>query len=249
MSYLSGNYAFLIDKGKQRPSNDDSAVASVNAFGNVLLAVADGMGGANKGQYASSTLVKYINEEFLGLEKELTTGKQIMSWLNKVIIKASNTIYEKSRKNIEYEGMGTTLSLCMLVKDILVTAQVGDSRIYLLRDNKLTQISVDQTYAQYLIDYKKVSKAEAMTHKDRHVLTNAIGVKKNVPIDLKEQVYFGEKILLCSDGLYNNVLLSVIESVLRGNDNVERKCSQLITIGNANGGSDNMAVVIWESNH
>ena len=144
--------------------------------------------------------------------------------------------------------MGTTLSLCLIVKDILVTAQVGDSRIYLLRDNKLTQISVDQTYAQYLIDNKKISKEEALTHKDRHMLTNAIGVKKNCPIDLHEYVYFGEKILLCSDGLYNNVLLSVIESILRGNDSLDRKCSQLITFGNANGGSDNMAVVIWESN-
>ncbi len=247
MSYLSGNYSYQIDIGKVRTTNEDSANAVINSFGNVLLVVADGMGGANKGEYASSTLVKNLVKEFLDLEKELVNAKQIKKWLNAIIIKVNNKIYAKSLKDKDFKGMGTTLSLCMIVKDLLVTAQVGDSRIYQIKEGKLTQLSVDQTYAQYLVNEKKIAPKEANTHKDRHMLTNAIGVKRNVSIDLNEFEYNGEKILVCSDGLYNNVNSTVIESILKGNDSVDRKCLQLIAFGNANGGSDNMAVVIWES--
>ena len=160
MSYLSGNYCHLVDKGLVRATNEDSAVSVINAFGNVLLAVSDGMGGANKGEYASSYLLEYLKKEFLNLEKELDNPKAISKWLNSKISDANNKIYLKAEKNIEYKGMGTTLSLCFIVKDILVTAQVGDSRIYLLRDNKLEQISVDQTYATYLLQQKKISEEE-----------------------------------------------------------------------------------------
>ena len=247
MSYLSGNYCHLVDKGLVRATNEDSAVSVINAFGNVLLAVSDGMGGANKGEYASSYLLEYLKKEFLNLEKELDNPKAISKWLNSKISDANNKIYLKAEKNIEYKGMGTTLSLCFIVKDILVTAQVGDSRIYLLRDNKLEQISVDQTYATYLLQQKKISEEEVKVHKNRHMLTNAIGTKKTCHIDINCFPYHKEKILVCSDGLYNNINSSIIESILKGNDSLDKKCQQLIAFGNANGGSDNMAVVIWES--
>ena len=247
MNYLSGNFSFLVDRGRVRDTNEDSAIATVNAYGNVLLAVADGMGGANKGEYASSTLVKSLVQDFQNLEKELTTPKQIATWLNKIINNANDKIFKLASENEDYNGMGTTLSLCMLVKDILVTAQVGDSRIYIIDNNKLEQISVDQTYATYLLHEKKISPEEVATHKNRHMLTNAVGTKKPLNVDINYREYHKEKILLCSDGLYNNVSTPVIESILRGNDTLDRKCFQLIAFGNANGGSDNMAVVIWES--
>ena len=247
MSYLTGNFSYLVDQGRVRKTNEDSAKACVNAFGNVLLMVADGMGGAAKGEYASSSLILDIFKEFTALEKEFSNSKQIIKWLNKVINKANEKIYKVAEKKEEYKGMGTTLSLCLIVKDTLVTAQVGDSRIYLIENNKLKQISVDQTYATYLLHNKKISEKEVNTNKDRHRLTNAVGLKKKVNIDINVFEYHKEKVLLCSDGLYNNVSPSVIESTLKGNDSLDRKCFQLIAFGNANGGSDNMAVVIWES--
>ena len=247
MDYLTGNFYHLVDKGKVRATNEDSAISVVNCYGNVLLAVADGMGGANKGEYASEKLLKHIEEEFIGLEKELQKPKQLMDWLYKVINAANHKIYNKAKENKEYEGMGTTLSLCLIVKNILITAQVGDSRIYLIKDKKLEQISVDQTYATYLVHDKKIDPAQARVHKNRHMLTNAIGTKKDASVDIQSYDYNKESILLCSDGLYNNVPPLVMESILRGNDTPERKCNQLIAFGNNNGGSDNMAVVIWES--
>ena len=247
MSYLAGNFSYLVDKGKIRKTNEDEAIAAVNCYGNVLLAVADGMGGANKGEYASSQLIKTVRNEFINLEKEMVNPKKIATWLNKVIGEVNEKLYKLAREKDEYKGMGTTLSLCFIVKDYLITAQVGDSRIYILKDNKMQQLSVDQTYAEYLLHTKKISEKEVATNKNRHVLTNAVGTKKQLNVDINIYPYEKEKLLLCSDGLYNNLSHDVIESILKGNDAIDRKCLQLISFGNANGGSDNMAVVIWES--
>lgn len=245
--YLSGQYFALTDKGRVRDTNEDFAQGAINAYGNVLLAVADGMGGANKGEYASSTLVKYIIKEFLSLDKEFKNTRAMVKFFNKVIREANEKIFKKGEKDPEYKGAGTTLSLCLIVKDILLTVQVGDSRIYLFDGKKLEQISVDQTYVNYLKNVKKISEQEAATRPDRHKLTNAIGTKKTVNLDINIYKYNKERILLCSDGLYNNVSINDLTSIIRGNDSLDKKCNQLIAFGNANGGSDNMAVIIWEA--
>ena len=85
------------------------------------------------------------------------------------------------------------------------------------------------------------------THPERHKLTNAIGIRGEALVDLKTYQYKGETLLLCSDGLYNNVPFYDLQSILRGNETPERKCYQLIAFGNSNGGSDNMAAVVWEN--
>ena len=245
--YLSGQFFCLTNKGLVRKTNEDYAQAAINPYGNVLLAVADGMGGANKGEYASSTLVKHIIRSFLSLDKEFKNVRAITKWLNTSIREANLKILTKGEKDPNYKGAGTTLSLCLIVKDLLVTAQVGDSRIYLFEENKLKQISVDQTYVNYLKHAKKISEGEANTRPDRHKLTNALGTKKTVNVDINSFEYHKEKILLCSDGLYNNVPLNDLTSTIRGNDSLDKKCNQLIAFGNANGGTDNMAVIIWEA--
>ena len=247
MSYLTGNYSFLVDKGRVRGTNEDSAFASVNAYGNILLIVADGMGGANKGEYASNAIVEAFKREFQNLEKEFKNDKQIKKWTNKVVVATNKKIFAEAKKDKEYSGMGTTLSVAIIVKNILVTVQIGDSRIYKISDNKLVQVSVDQTYALYLAHQNEISEEEVKVHKNRHMLTNALGTKSSVNVDINSYEYNGERLLLCSDGLYNNVSPLIIESTLKGNDTVTNKCQQLIAFGNSNGGSDNMAVVIWEN--
>ena len=149
--YLSGDYFCLTDKGKVRKVNEDFASALINPFGNVLLVVADGMGGANKGEVASSNLVNHITHSFASLEKEFKNEKAMEKWIYKVIKEANSKIYLKSTSDVKFKGMGTTLSLVLLVKDKMLTAQIGDSRVYLLIDNKLEQITEDQTYVNYLI--------------------------------------------------------------------------------------------------
>ena len=246
--YLVGNYFALSDKGRIRETNEDYVQGVINPYGNVLLLVADGMGGANKGEYASSSLCKSVINSFLSLDKEFKNEKAIVKWINQSIVEANKKIYSLAQRKPEYNGMGTTLSLCLIVKDTLFTAQVGDSRVYMLIDNKLEQITIDQTFVNYLINTKKVPASEANTRPDRHKLTNAIGTKKICNVDIQVRPYNGEKLLICSDGLYNNVSLKDMTSIIRGNDSLDKKANQLIAFGNANGGSDNMAVIIWEAN-
>ena len=245
--YLSGNYFCLTDKGRVRSDNEDYVDAVVNPWGNVLLVVADGMGGENKGEYASSTLVKEIINTFLSLDKEFKKSAAVKKWIYKTVKAANDKIYLKAQKECVFRGMGTTLSMCLIIKDTLFTAQVGDSRIYLLKDNKLEQISVYQTYVNYLINTKKMDPSVANTHPERHKLTNAVGTKEILNVDIQEYRYNKERILLCTDGLYNNVPLKDLSSIMKGNDSLDKKCMQLIAFGNANGGSDNMALIIWES--
>lgn len=245
--YLKGNYYFLTDKGNVRKINEDYVRCTLNPYGNVLLVLADGMGGANKGEYASKTLVDYIIKSFLDLEEEFKKPKAVNKWLNKTVKEANKIIYEKSQKSPEYKGMGTTLSLALIIKSNLFIAQVGDSRVYRLYNDELEQLTVDQSYVNYLVHDKQISLEEASSHPDRHQLTNAIGTKKIVNVDIQNFEYKGEKLLLCSDGLYNNVTKKDLYSILKSNDSLDKKCLQLIAFGNANGGTDNMAVIIWES--
>ena len=283
--YLSGNYYCLTDKGKVRKINEDYANALINPFGNVLMVVADGMGGAQKGEVASKNLVNHIAHEFLSLEKEFKNEKAMSKWVYKVVkeanskiylkassdekfkgmgttlslvllvkdklltvVKEANSkIYLKANSDEKFKGMGTTLSLVLLVKDKLLTAQIGDSRVYLLVDNNLTQITEDQTYVNYLIKSKGMPKEIANTHPKRHELTNALGTKSRLNVDISIRNYHNERILICSDGLYNNVPESDLASIIRGNDSLYKKANQLIAFGNFNGGSDNMALILWES--
>ena len=245
--YLTGNYYCLTDKGKVRKINEDYVSALINPFGNVLMIVADGMGGANKGEVASSNLVKHITNSFISLEKEFKNEKAMHRWAYKVVKEANEKIYLKANSDPKFKGMGTTLSLVLLVKDKLLTAQVGDSRVYLLVDNKLTQITEDQTYVNYLIKSKGMPKETAYTHPKRHELTNALGTKKTLNVDINVREYHKERILICSDGLYNNVPEADMASIVKGNDSLDKKANQLIAFGNFNGGSDNMALILWES--
>ena len=145
--------------------------------------------------------------------------------------------------------MGTTITAVLIVKTFIVIGQAGDSRAYILKDNKLVQISEDQTYVAYLYRTGQITKEEVATHSKRHVLMNAVGIYPSLNVDITSLNYNNEAILLCSDGLYNNVSHSDIENIMKNTDSVNHKVNQLIQISNANGGSDNIAVVVWEANN
>lgn len=245
--YISGNFSYKTNPGKVRLSNEDQAIALMNAYGNVLLVVCDGMGGENKGDLASNLAINYIKDKFND-NKKFQTAFGAYVWLNKVIRKANSLIYSEAVKNKLYNGMGTTLTVALIVSSSIIISQVGDSRAYRLFDNKLEQMTEDQTYVEYLYKTGKIKLDEINTHPQRHVLMNALGIFPSIEIDSKIKPYQNERILLCSDGLYNNVPLNTIETILKNNDSCEQKANELIKIANDNGGSDNIAVVIWEAN-
>ena len=245
--YLTGRFAYRTDIGKVRLSNEDQAIALTNASGNVLLVVCDGMGGQNKGDLASSLAIHTVVTSFKSRRGFMNAYSGRM-WVSKAIREANKSIYEQSQSNINYRGMGTTITLLLIIKDIAILGHVGDSRCYFLKNHHdLVQITEDQTYVAYLVRTGQISQEEALTHPKRHVLMNALGIYPSASIDLKVFPYLNEQVLICSDGLYNNVPVDDITAIVKGNDTVEMKVNELIAIGNKNGGSDNIAVVLWEA--
>ena len=245
--YLTGRFSYKTDIGKVRLNNEDQAAALTNASGNVLLIVCDGMGGQNKGDLASSLAINTIVSSFKS-RKGFSSTYLAKLWVSKAIREANKSVYEQSQSSESYHGMGTTVTLLLIIKDVAILGHVGDSRCYFLKNrHDLVQISEDQSYVAYLVRTGQITPEEALTHPKRHVLMNAVGIYPSASIEVRAFPYLGDAVLLCSDGLYNNVPLSDITAVLKGDDAVEQKVNELIAIGNKNGGSDNIAVVLWEA--
>ena len=245
--YLTGRFSYKTDIGRVRVSNEDQAIALTNASGNVLLVVCDGMGGQNKGDLASSLAINTIVSSFKD-RKGFLNNYFAKLWVNSAIKEANRSIYEQAQNNPTYRGMGTTITLLLIIKDIAILGHVGDSRCYFLKNHHdLVQMSEDQTYVSYLLRTGQITPEQALTPPKRHVLMNAVGIYPSASIEVKTFPYLNEEILLCSDGLYNNVPPDDISAIIKGNDSVEQKVNELIAIGNKNGGSDNIAVVLWEA--
>lgn len=244
---VTGHYSCKTDVGKVRMTNEDQVAATVNAKGDVFLIVCDGMGGQNKGELASSMAVSHLIDDFNS--SRFLSAMHVQIWLNRKIRAVNKEINTEARRNPLYRGMGTTLTAVVIYHDVMVIAQIGDSRLYQLNGTTLEQVSVDQTYVGYLYRTGQIKKEDMETHPRRHMLMNALGTYPSIEIDLKVKPYNNQTLLLCSDGLYNNVSETTIASVLKGADSPEEKVNELISIANTNGGSDNIGIVIWEATY
>ena len=243
---IKGRFGNKTDIGLVRASNEDKALSLIDADGTVLLCVCDGMGGYMKGDFASKIATDIINAAFLSKKKWLFSF-QVSNWVSKIIKSINYSVYSESSDGERFKGMGTTLTAVLIVNNFYVLAQVGDSRCYTINNNKIKQLSEDQTYAAYLYRIGQITKEQMDTHPKRHILTNSLGIYPSISIDMRVDNYNDETFLLCSDGLYNNVDDGNIESILLSDDGVDIKINELISLANANGGSDNIGVVIWEA--
>ena len=242
---FNGSFSYKKDIGKIRIANEDECKVIVNSSGVVLMMVADGMGGHNKGDFASKEVVEVISDLFRN-KKTFINSFFTSQWLQRIIKVANTRIYNYQDKNPEYKDMGTTLALGLLLKNRLITVNCGDSRIYWVKGKELVQLTEDQTYVNFLYHSGQITEEEIATHPKRHILTNAVGLYPSLSVDIKVYKYSGEKIFMCSDGVYNNVKPSDILNVLNTKLSTEDKAQSIISLGNYNGGSDNMSLVIWE---
>lgn len=243
---FSGSFAFRTDIGRVRQSNEDQALVLMGASGEVFLLVCDGMGGANKGDIASKTAIDSLSASFQKKKRNL------IAWLDRVWItqaakEANKAIFDKAEANPAYKGMGTTMVACLLSGSRMLVANIGDSRAYWLTDGKLVQLTEDQTYVQYLLNTGKITPEQALSHPERHVLMNALGINPSVSLALTSKPYNGESLLLCSDGLYNSIPLPAIEAIISTDERADQKVMGLINEANSNGGSDNEGVAYWEA--
>ena len=242
---IKGRFGCKTDIGLVRASNEDKALSLIDADQNVLLCVCDGMGGYMKGDFASKIATDTLIAAFNSKPKWVFSF-QVSNWISKVVKSINYSVYNESSDAENFKGMGTTLVLAIFFKDNIYIANVGDSRCYMLEDDKVKQLTRDQTYVEYLLSHNKISAEEKLTSKDRHALMNFIGKNKTVDFEYKVVKNERKTILLCSDGLYNNASDKQIYSALCSDERLDQKISTLIGIAKANGGTDNIAISMWE---
>ncbi len=247
--------ALLTDMGRVRSNNED-AVAEDASLG--LLVLADGMGGYNAGEIASgitiATVLDTTRREWKTLAKgevdAITGHSHEALLLRNAVETAHTTIYHVSQSQPQCAGMGTTVVACLLHNDRVSVAYVGDSRLYRLRNGQLEQITRDHSLLEELIARGHYSRAEAMKLVRKNIVTRALGVEPEVTVDIIEDTAeVGDILLLCSDGLTDMVDDETIRlALVEYADNLEAAAKQLVDIANAQGGRDNVSVILARVN-
>ena len=227
--------------GRIRPLNEDSYfVSEPDQSGTVLAIVADGMGGHNAGEVASGKAVGIVQKDVLG-----KCGKNAKDVLVKAVNDANREIYEMSVNARNLSGMGTTRTACVAEEHNVTAVQVGDSRLYLIRGEKITQITKDHSLVEMLLENGKITKEEARRHPQKNIITRAVGTDKTVEADIYEfRAEAGDIILLCSDGLVNMVEDEEILSVINLSETLNDAANKLVAEAETAGGTDNITVIL-----
>ncbi|MBO6303530.1 MAG: Stp1/IreP family PP2C-type Ser/Thr phosphatase [Selenomonadaceae bacterium] len=194
--------------GSVRKNNEDALFATQNLF-----LVADGMGGCVAGEIASSLLVETV-KNYLNNKKHID---ELI--LKDSIISANAAILNKVKKNPEYHGMGTTATMVYVDGNIAYYAHIGDSRLYLFRDNALKQVTEDHSYVAALIKKGEITEEEALLHPKKNFILRAVGVEQNIEVDTgKISLLVGDKLFLTTDGLTNCIGKEKLEEILSNDD-------------------------------
>lgn len=233
------------DQGIVRKNNEDAVEVFICEEITYLM-VLDGMGGHNRGDTASSMALSELKKE-LKKKESFHSVFSLRRFILRAIKKANRAVNELGNALTEYADMGTTLVLAAIAGNLLLLFNVGDSRCYAMKEGKMRQISEDQTYVEFLYKTGKITFEEKKTHPKRHVLMNALGTYSTISIATKILRESYDKILLCSDGLYNMVDDEYIELILKKDGSAKDKVDELIELSNLNGGKDNIAVALWEA--
>lgn len=227
--------------GMQRRVNQDYVYCSKEAIGSLpnLYIVADGMGGHKAGDYASRCCVESMIQEVKG-----DSLKSPVSILEHAIQKANERVLRESQKNVEYEGMGTTVVVATIVEDTLHVGNIGDSRLYVIRD-RIEQITQDHSLVETMVRTGELMPEDARFHPNKNIITRALGTNEDVKADFFEvKLEKADTILLCSDGLSNMVEDREIERIVKEMHDVEKASETLVELANQNGGTDNIAIVM-----
>ncbi len=252
------------DTGKMRSANQDSYMIRGMCKNAALCVVCDGMGGAKSGNVASACAVDIFCERVFKyaankIENDVLTltSDDACVILDNAVQDANAAVYKKAQSSPDYQGMGTTLVAALFVDDVVYVVNVGDSRLYLISDNTITQITHDHSYVQHLIDSGSLSAEEAKNHPFRNRITRAVGIQSELETDIFSVDLSGLDlcyVLLCSDGLCGQLpsedIYTIISSdldidvVLDVETELQDKTDKLIDAVNALGGPDNITAVL-----
>lgn len=226
------------DTGRVRSNNEDNLLVSERLF-----AVADGMGGHSAGEVASQVAIDALRVAF--------NGDPTIDGLVDAVRRANDAVLEKADGDPELSGMGTTLTAVALVPgtdgDELVVVNVGDSRTYLLRQGELNQLTEDDSLVGELVRDGRIDRHEARLHPQRNIVTKALGLDGRLEVDPLQLIPVeGERLLLCSDGLSDEVDEDEIVSILRQQSDPQNAARALVELANERGGRDNVTVVVLD---
>ena len=234
----------ITDVGQKRTVNQDFVFTSETPVGNLpnLFVVADGMGGHKAGDFASS----YAVEVLLSTIREDENSNPVK--IIRAAIETANTqLLREASDNEAMSGMGTTMVLVTIVGHYAYVANVGDSRLYLVDENKISQITKDHSLVEEMVRMGEISRDDARNHPDKNIITRALGAGRDVDVDFFDiRLTPGDILLLCSDGLSNMVPDEDIRQVIRTSETLEETGRRLVSMANDNGGRDNIAVVLVE---
>lgn len=231
------------DIGRVRRNNEDSFLAD---SGRGLFIVADGMGGIIGGEVASALAVKVVSE-YLGDRLGADSGtEEVYAALMGALVEANQRIKERTDKQTELRGMGTTIILALVRGDTLSLAHVGDSRAYLVRAADIRQLTEDHTVVAQIVKSGMISGDEARSSKLKHVLSQALGSSPSLAPGLQTmRLRRGDSIILCTDGVTDMVEDEELASIVHAcGEEVERACDEIVARANDSGGRDNITVVI-----
>ena len=231
----------ITDIGRKRKVNQDYIYTSEKPVGNLpnVFIVADGMGGHNAGDYASKVTV-----ETMLAEMENSFEKNPTLIFRKAIEEANDVIRKRASEDEKLEGMGTTVVVASCMGRFLQVANVGDSRLYVV-GSKIRQITRDHSLVDEMVRLGEINADEARVHPDKNIITRAVGTSDHVEADFFEvEITADDTILLCTDGLTNMVRDDEILDIIKKYDNAQAATMQLVKEANANGGRDNITVMI-----
>jgi protein phosphatase len=232
---ILGRSAGRSDTGRKRRHNEDAYVLHPPLF-----AVADGMGGAQAGELASRLAAEAVADE----AGDAAGVQRVTS----VIQAANRRVYERSREDTAFSGMGTTMTVALVEDGVVTIGHVGDSRAYMIRDGALEQLTHDHSLVAELVRSGKLTPEEAEHHPQRSVITRALGTDPDVDVDTyRVDARPGDVFMLCSDGLTSMVGdTSILRTVEQHRDDLDLAARELIAMANKGGGEDNITVVFFD---
>lgn len=242
-------FAAASDMGKSRKNNEDSYLIAPELE---LAIVADGMGGHNSGEVASSLAVKVTRDRYASMRQ---TGVKPTPYNEKASLEANqlgfavqlanSVIYEAGTAGPENKGMGTTLSAGILNGTKISIAHIGDSRIYLLRGKAMQQLTEDHSLVMEHFKKGLLTKEQMEASPLQNILTRALGTQKTPAVDLVEtEIEEGDRFLFCSDGLFKAVKEDIIRQMILAQPDNARVCKEMVDAANAAGGPDNVTVIV-----
>lgn len=240
----------MTDTGKVRRMNQDAYQILLLKTGQLLVVVADGMGGAKSGNIASTMAIDVFTRDVQKHAKANMTRLEMDRVMTSAADQANREVYDRSRLAEEFEGMGTTLVAALIQPPVVCVINVGDSRCYYINEDSIRRVSVDHSLVEYMLRTGELTEEAARTYPGRNLITRAVGTEPAVLSD----VFFvetgdeGEYILLCSDGLSN--LLSAQELLAEVQRDHDRSdcCERLVRIAKERGAPDNVTVVLVSLN-